>query len=178
MGARTVFRSFLFINAALLFAAVSGQTASMPTRPLELTAEQKESLWATACYMQPQSIETRQQYGGPVQVDRADVYCGPHAEYEGQPVALFVQCSRPSGSEHWQCDKAVPMIDIRDGDRTIRVRYTFVTAREVSEIMRYVLSLPSLGNVTVRHEWIDAGVYIHRINLLNDRFSVSMDKLY
>jgi hypothetical protein len=173
MCVKYAYRLMLAVGATSLLAAAAGQAATMQTRPLELTTQQKEDLGATACYTYPQSIRARQQFGGSMDIDHADVYCGPHAEHEGQPLALSVQCSRPSGTVQWECRKAVPTMEMRVGDRTVRIQYTFTTAREVSEIIQYVVSRPAIGKVAIDADWIAAEVYIHRSG---DQFLVSASK--
>lgn len=158
------------LTALLLLALPDSESATRLTGPLELPNEEKEILWATACNTYPQEIRTGQSLGEREPVDFGAVYCGPHAEYAGMPIGLYVTCSRPHGREYWDCQKAIPMLEMKIGQRTVRVLYQFASAKDVLEVIDYMLSRPSLRDVAVNPDWLVSDVYVHRDN---ERFLVS-----
>lgn len=157
------------LTVLLLLAVSDTESATRRTGPLELPNEEKEILWATACNTYPQEMRTGQSLEGPEPVDFGEVYCGPHAEYAGMPIGLYVTCDRPSGRDYWDCQKAVPMMEMKIGQRTVRVLYQFASAKEVLEIIEYMLSRPTLRNVVVDPNWLASDVHVHRDR---ERFSV------
>ena len=159
----------MLLTAILLLTASDSESATRRTGPLELSHEDREILGATACNTYPQEIRTAQSLEGPEPIDFGAVYCGPHAEYAGKPIGLYVTCSRPSGTANWDCDKALPTMEMKIGARTVRVLYSFASAREALEVIEYVSSRPALGSVVVDPDWLESDVYIHRSD---DRFLV------
>jgi hypothetical protein len=152
------------IHAATLLLAVSATSATSTrvTGPLYLSEQDQQILGDTACNTHPQEIQTSESVGVTEPVHYGVVYCGPHAEDAGRPIGLKVGCSRPQGREYWECQKATPFVEMKIGDRTARMLYQYTTAKEVVEIVEFLLSRPKFRDAVVNPDWLVSDVYVYR----------------
>jgi hypothetical protein len=160
----------IFAAGLLLTISATSESSTVRLRPLNLSQQDQQILADGACNTHPQEIRAGQMLGVEKPVDSGVVYCGPHAEDAGHPIGLRVDCSRPQGQEYWDCRKATPMLEMKIDQRTVRVLYQFASAKEVLEVLDFMLSRPSLRNVVVNPDWLASDVRVHRDTV---RFSVS-----
>lgn len=174
MGKCLLANSFGATAAILMFTYSAAHASSMPTRVIELAAQQLDDLERIACFGESQSIGVKRLLFEPYS-DYAEVQCSPHSTYQGHPVARYVRCSRLTQDVPWTCDAGFLTVEARAAGRTILVRQHFATAQDALDVIAYLLSGPSKGELKINADWITSEVWVYR---WGDRFSVAASRYH
>jgi hypothetical protein len=155
------------ITAWLIAAAcvcLDAAAVTPPTVELPLTETERENLLQLSCQGPARVLSARRQIGPPNFV-YAEIHCESREQFNGHPVAKFVQCRRAADLS-WGCDAAIPTIEVRTADgRTIHVQHRDVTSQEALDIIAFLLDAPSYRDITVQPEWVVDGMGIYRTDL-------------
>ncbi len=159
-------RPFVMVTWVIAAACVCLDAGAVtpPTVELPLTETERENLLQLSCQGPARVLSARRQLGPPNFV-YAEIHCESREQFNGHPVAKFVQCRRAADLS-WECGAAIPTIEVRTADeRVIHVQHPDVTSQEALDIIAFLLDAPRYRDITVPPEWVVDGMAIYRTEL-------------